>query len=66
MRILGIDPGIGRLGWGIIDEGAIDPKAIAFGCVETKSTELIHNRLNEIHIFVKKIINHYKPNILLF
>ena len=35
MRILGIDPGIGRTGWGVIDVQGSKSKAQSFGCIET-------------------------------
>ena len=35
MRILGIDPGIARVGWGIVDARKQDFAAIDYGCITT-------------------------------
>lgn len=58
MRILGIDPGFGILGWAII-EGEL--KMVACGTVETKSSN-IADRLLEIHLSINEIIEKYKPD----
>ena len=45
MRIIGIDPGLARVGYGIIDE--IEGKKIMIDCgiIETKSTQKEEERL---------------------
>lgn len=61
MRIMGIDPGIGRVGWGVIEEGSGKMKAIKFGCFETKSRDKIENRLQQINQFLVNIIDELRP-----
>lgn len=60
--ILGIDPGFGRMGYGIIKK---DPKgewrAVGYGCIETSGKEIFVQRLAKIHQEVLKIIKEYKP-----
>lgn len=62
MRILGIDPGIGRMGWGIIEKNGHNVASVAFGCVTTESSREIPQRLFEIHTAVEGLINSYIPN----
>ena len=62
MRIIGIDPGLARVGYGIIDE--IDGKKIMIDCgiIETKSTQKEEKRLEEISNDLSSIINKWNPN----
>ncbi len=64
MRILGIDPGIGRCGWGVIDIQGSRIKAVDFGCIETKPKSEITSRLLIINREVEEIIKKYKPDQL--
>ena len=62
MRIIGIDPGLARVGYGIIDE--IEGKKIMLDCgiIETKSTQKEEKRLVEISNDLGSIINKWNPN----
>ena len=62
MRIIGIDPGLARVGYGIIDE--IEGKKIMIDCgiIETKSTLKEEKRLLEIANDLSSIINKWDPN----
>lgn len=64
MRVLGIDPGIGRLGWGIIDSEKTKVQAGGYGCVETLQNSDIPGRLYAIYDEVCRIIDEYKPDSL--
>lgn len=61
MRILGIDPGIGRCGWAVVEENGSKLKAISYGCLETSPKKNIEKRLEEIHKEILKIIKKYAP-----
>lgn len=61
VRILGIDPGFGRLGYGMIELVGRDWKALDFGCIETNSKKTFVERILEIHNELKIIIEKYKP-----
>ena len=37
MRILGIDPGLATIGWGVIESNGSKHKPIAYGAIETPS-----------------------------
>ena len=62
MRIIGIDPGLARVGYGIIDE--IKGKKIMIDCgiIETKSKQKEENRLVEISNDLSSIINKWHPS----
>lgn len=64
MRILGIDPGIGRTGWGVIDVKSGKAKAISFGCIETSPKKEATERLKEIYEQTEIIIKKHKPDVL--
>ena len=64
VKILGIDPGIARCGWGIITINSSQLTVNNFGCVETKVGEAVEKRLLVIYKEIKKIISKYKPDAL--
>lgn len=64
MRILGIDPGIARCGWAVIEEEKGKIKTIAFGCIETSSKQEVPQRLKDVYNQVVGIIKKYSPEIL--
>jgi crossover junction endodeoxyribonuclease RuvC len=64
MRILGIDPGIGRCGWAIVDFEGSKAQAVSFGCIETSSETEISKRLEEVYDEISKIIKKYSPKAL--
>ncbi len=64
MRILGVDPGIGRCGWAIIEESKGSFSAIAFDCIETSSKTDVSKRLEEVYLEMQRIIKKYSPDSL--
>lgn len=64
MRILGVDPGIGRLGWGVIEVEGQNQKAIAYGCIETSMKITEEKRIQEIFHELQNILIQTKPDVL--
>lgn len=64
MRILGIDPGLGRLGWGVIEEKGSSIRPIAFDCIETPGNVPDEKRLVIIYEKLQKVIRLYQPEIV--
>jgi crossover junction endodeoxyribonuclease RuvC len=64
MKVLGIDPGTGRVGWGVVDHEGGKDTLIECGCFETKVNSELPERLHKIHIFLKDLITKFKPDIL--
>ncbi len=61
MRILGIDPGIGRTGWGIIDTDGQKSTVVAYGCIETEPKSETPGRLFALYDEVTNIMKEYSP-----
>ncbi len=61
MRILGIDPGIAIVGWGIIDYAAGKCTPVAYGAIRTGADTPTEDRLCTIYAELDAIIKKYKP-----
>ena len=61
IRILGIDPGTATTGWAVIEAGK-DPKAIAYGCIETSPQLSDADRLREIAQDLETLCKKYRPD----
>ena len=61
MRILGIDPGTGRLGWAIVEKEKAKESLINCGCIETTANTPLHLRLENIYHELNRIIKEFKP-----
>jgi crossover junction endodeoxyribonuclease RuvC len=64
MKVLGIDPGTGRVGWGIVEHDRGVDSLVECGCFETKVNSELPERLEKIHIFLTELIKANKPDIL--
>jgi len=65
MVILGVDPGIARTGWGIIEKVKNSKlKVQSFGCIETEAGLPIERRLQIIREELIRIIKKHKPQAL--
>jgi crossover junction endodeoxyribonuclease RuvC len=64
MIILGIDPGIGRVGFGVIEKLGSKIKAVTYGCIETPKSDDHGLRLQMIKTDLGKIIREYKPEVI--
>ncbi len=63
MIILGIDPGLGTMGYGVIEKRRDDScVAIDYGCVYTAQDETLPVRLAQLEDGVNKLLNKYKPD----
>ena len=59
MYILGIDPGFGRVGYGIIEYRNNKYRAVEYGCITTEAGEKLSTRLRKIHEDLEEIISRY-------
>jgi crossover junction endodeoxyribonuclease RuvC len=62
MKILGIDPGVARVGWGLVEESGGKQSSLAWGCFETQASKTLESRLEEIHNFLENLIAREKPD----
>ncbi len=61
MRILGIDPGLQRTGWGVIDVEGNRLSHVAHGVIKTVSSESLAERLRTIFDELDRLIVLWKP-----
>ena len=64
MTILGVDPGIARLGWAIVEVQRSKVESRSFGCIETSSKMSREKRLQKIFLELSRIIKKYRPEAL--
>ncbi len=66
MIVLGIDPGYGITGYGLIevDRAASNPKLIEAGILTSKKENQLHERLHEIYIHLDSILKEFTPDSL--
>jgi crossover junction endodeoxyribonuclease RuvC len=62
--ILGVDPGIARSGWGVIECQMSNVKCQNYGCIETLAKLESSQRLKQIYAELTDIINEYKPDVM--
>ena len=63
MIILGIDPGIAIVGWGVIEAKGIGQKLrpVDFGAITTPSSMSTEDRLWEVHHELTAVVKEYRP-----
>ncbi len=64
MKILGIDPGTARLGWGVIEYTDNKFKVLGCDCIQTNSSQTDAERLYIIAQELEKIIKKYQPKVV--
>lgn len=62
MRILGIDPGLGTTGYGIIDGNNF--KVVEAGTIRTRTGEPVQERVKKIFDEISGIIEEHRPGVL--
>ena len=60
MIILGIDPGFGRVGYGVIQYVKNKYHVLEFGCITTEANSNFPSRLNKIELDIEEILKRYK------
>ena len=62
MRIIGIDPGLRKTGWGVIEANGDSVCQVANGTCDTKASDSLALRLKTIFEKLTKIVNLYYPD----
>ena len=62
IRVLGIDPGLRRTGWGVIDMAGSRLTHVANGAVTTASAAPLAERLAVLHRALVELVATYQPN----
>ena len=63
MRILGIDPGLATLGYGVIETRKKDISCVTFGTIKTPQDTLMGKRLRQIERDLLALIKEFQPEI---
>ena len=66
MRILGIDPGLATMGWGVVDSDGKRNQLVQCGAVITSPDMPMHERLHKIFLDVSCLCNTYAPDEIVF
>lgn len=64
MRILGIDPGLAIVGYGVVDKEGNSYKTIYYDAITTQAHTPIENRIKIIYDEMNIIIEKYKPEVI--
>ncbi|MBI4032785.1 crossover junction endodeoxyribonuclease RuvC [Candidatus Berkelbacteria bacterium] len=64
VRILGIDPGIGTTGWGLIEPGTDRCLLHAAGIIQTTPNSPVPGRLEVLHRELLALLDRYQPHEL--
>lgn len=62
MKVLGIDPGFGRMGWAIVEGNRSKQVLVECGCLETAAADSLETRLIEIDSFIGELVEKFKPD----
>lgn len=62
MIILGIDPGIAIVGWGVIEYNGTRFRTIAYGAITTEAGLDVEVRLERVYRELCEVITYYKPD----
>ena len=62
MRILGIDPGVATIGFGVIDSDGGTQKMVQYGAIITKAGLPLATRLLQIGDDMEELIRRFEPD----
>ncbi len=62
MIVIGIDPGLARMGYGVIEVTRGEVRAVSYGCIETSGKDLCPSkRLVQLYTGVETLFEKYPP-----
>ena len=64
MRILGLDPGIATVGFGIVDTEKNRQKLVSCGVITTPAHTPLCDRLDRIYTDLEELIGVYRPDVM--
>jgi crossover junction endodeoxyribonuclease RuvC len=64
MRTLGIDPGLGRTGYGVVEQQDSRLIPIGYGAIQTHTRRPITYRLHQIYTQLQEVIASYQPQVV--
>ena len=64
MRILGIDPGIATIGFGLVESQRGQAKMLTYGVISTPAGLPLSKRLYQISVDMEELIGKLKPDVI--
>lgn len=64
MVILGVDPGVATIGYGIVDCRSGNFRCLEYGCITTPAHTLLEDRLSEIYAGILELIDRHRPDCM--
>lgn len=66
MRILGIDPGTARTGYGVVDalDTGVQPVTVTYGCICTNKDTVKEKRLQILHEKISELLSVHHPDVM--
>ena len=64
MFVLGIDPGLSRCGYGVVEQSGRQAQAVAIGVIRTPAKAPTAERLAWIHEEFVKLVEEHKPDVV--
>ncbi|HZD03162.1 MAG TPA: crossover junction endodeoxyribonuclease RuvC, partial [Actinomycetes bacterium] len=61
MRVLGVDPGLGRCGWAVVERSPGHARALGYGTVATRGEE-VARRLAQLAARLRAVVAQYEPD----
>jgi len=61
MRVLGVDPGTARMGWGIVEEEE-SPRLVAYGTLTTPAGRPLSRRLHDLFLALREVVARHRPD----
>jgi crossover junction endodeoxyribonuclease RuvC len=62
IRIIGIDPGLRRTGWGVVESEGSRLSFVAAGTVRSDERHDLAERLNQLHLGLSAVIDRHRPH----
>jgi crossover junction endodeoxyribonuclease RuvC len=62
--VLGIDPGLSRCGYAVVDPRPRPARAVAIGVLRTDADDALPQRLAELHAELKALLDDYRPSVV--
>lgn len=59
--VLGIDPGLSKIGWGVVNFTPDEPLYISSGFITTSTKDCLSQRLKKIHDFIVEVVHQFSP-----
>lgn len=64
MFVLGIDPGLSRCGYGVVEQRGHKQRAVAAGVITTSPSDNVPDRLAELQGEIRSLISDFTPSVV--